>query len=76
MCALLLDLSAAFDTVNHSILLTFVREYVGVDGSAINLFDSFLTEMTQCVSVESVLSEFNALVCGIPQGSVLGPIEF
>ena len=76
VCLILLDLSAAFDTVDHSILLTFLREYVGLGGSVINLFESYLTGRTQCVSVEGVLSELNELVYGVPQGSVLGPIEF
>ena len=76
VCLILLDLSAAFDTVDHSILLTFLREYVGLGGSVINLFESYVTGRTQCVSVEGVLGELNELVYGIPQGSVLGPIEF
>ena len=72
----LLDLSAAFDTVDHTILLTFLKEHVGVDGDALKLFESYLTGRTQCVSVEGVLSELSELLYGVPQGSVLGPIEF
>ena len=73
---ILLNLSAAFDTVDHSIILTFLREYVGLGGSAINLFESFLIGRTQCVLVKGVLSKLNELVYGVPQGYVLGPIEF
>ncbi len=72
----LLDLSAAFDTVDHEILLKFLEDYIGLDGSVLKLFDSYLSGRTQCVSISGVLSEFSDLLYGVPQGSVLGPIEF
>ncbi len=72
----LLDLSAAFDTVDHNILLDFLRDYVGLDGVVFQLFKSYLSGRTQCVSVEGILSEFSELAYGVPQGSVLGPIAF
>ena len=75
VCLILLDLPTALDTVDHSILLTFLRDYVRLDGSIINLFKAYLTGRTQCVSVEGVLSELNELVYGVPQGSILGPIK-
>ena len=68
---ILLDLSTAFDTVNHSILLNFHRAHVGVDGCALRLFESYLTEKAQCVSVDGVLSELSDLAYGVPQGYVL-----
>ena len=76
VCLILLDLSAAFDTVDHTILLTFLRDYVGLEGLALNIFQSYLSDRTQCVSIDGVLSELSELICGVPQGSVLGPIEF
>ena len=76
VCLILLDLSAAFDNVDNSILLALLRENFGLDGFAIKLFEYYLTARTQCMYVEGVLSELNELVYGVPQGSVLGPIEF
>ena len=76
MCLILLDLSAAFDTVDHTIFLTFLHEHIGVGGHALELFRSYLSGRTQCVSIEGVLSELSELAFGVPQGSVLGPIEF
>jgi hypothetical protein len=73
---ILLDLSAAFDTVDHKILLDFLRDYVGLDGPVLKLFQTYLASRTQCVSIKGVLSELSELAYGVPQGSVLGPIEF
>jgi hypothetical protein len=72
----LLDLSAAFDTVNHSILLSFLENHVGVTGSALNMFRSYFMDRTQCVSIKNILSSVTDLTQGVPQGSVLGPILF
>jgi hypothetical protein len=72
----LLDLSAAFDTVDHEILLAFLRDHIGLDGSVLQLMKSYLVGRTQCVSVLGVFSELCELLYGVPQGSVLGPIEF
>ena len=76
VCLIMLDLSAAFDMVDHSILLTFLKEHVGLEGKALDLFTSYLAGRTQCVSIKGVLSKLNELLCGVPQVSVLGPIEF
>ena len=73
---ILLDLSAAFDTVDHTILLSFLKDYIGLDGPALKLFETYLTNRTQCVSIKGVLSELSELAYGVPQGSVLGPIAF
>ena len=65
-----------YDTVDHDILLDFLRDHIGLDGSVLDLFRSYLSGATQCVSVAGVLSELSEVMFGVPQGSVLGPIEF
>ena len=72
----LLDLSAAFDTVDHTILLSFLEHHIGLSGSVLGLLQSYLTGRTQCVSVDNILSDVSSLEFGVPQGSVLGPIAF
>ena len=72
----LLDLSAAFDTVDHTILLDFLVHQIGLGGPVLNLFKSYLSGRTQCVWTEGVLSELCELAFGVPQGSVLGPLAF
>ena len=76
VCLVLLDLSVAFDTIDHTILLTFLKEHIGLGGPVLDLFQSYLSGRTQCISIEGVLSELKELVDGVPQGSVLGPLEF
>jgi hypothetical protein len=72
----LLDLSAAFDTVDHSILLQRLQTSFGMDGKALGWIGSFLTGRTQAVSYQGVTSGYNLLRFGVPQGSVLGPLLF
>ena len=72
----LLDLSAAFDTVDYEILLNLFEACLGIEGRAVSFFQSYLTQCTQCVSVGNVTSELVNLVYGVPQGSVLGPLKF
>ena len=77
VCALvLLDLTAAFDTVDHSILLTVLKERFGVQKGVFDWFSSYLEGQTQCVSAPTWRSEPVELTCGIPQGSILGLIKF
>ena len=71
----LLDLSAAFDTINHAILLTELHR-IGVQDEAHRWIESYLTDRTQCVTVNDHLSGVMRPKHGIPQGSVLGPLFF
>ena len=73
---LMLDLSAAFDTVDHSILINRLKNRLGIDGMALNWFKSYLTQRKCRVVINGTQSQFTNLDCGVPQGSVLGPILF
>jgi hypothetical protein len=72
----LLDLSAAFDTIDHSILLSRLNKLYGISGSALDWFASYLLGRTQTVLVDGKTSHPASLSFGVPQGSVLGPIMF
>ena len=68
----MLDLSAAFDTVNHNILLTRLNEELGICGLALEWFRSYLAKRGQRVSIDGSLSESFSLEYGVvPQGSCL-----
>jgi hypothetical protein len=72
----LLDLSAAFDTVDHRILLRRLRQSIKVDGAALAWFESYLTDRTVRVSVDGHYSDEATVDCSVPQGSILGPRQY
>ena len=73
-CVVLLDLTAAFDTVEHEILIAHLEQWVGISGTALQWFRSYLSHRTFCVSLDDSVSSTAPLSCGIPQGFVLGPV--
>ena len=73
---LLLDLSAAFDTVDHKILLNRLSTRFGITGAALSWFSSYLSNRYQFVNIRGQRSSNRPLKCGVPQGSVLGPILY
>ncbi len=72
----LLDLSAAFDTIDHKILLNRLSDRCGIKGKALAWLNSYLTNREQYVTVNGHSSKTHPLEFGVPQGSVLGPILF
>ena len=70
-----LDIKKAFDTVDHKILINKLYFY-GVAEQELDLFRSYLTDRVQCCSVTGVSSGFKNITCGVPQGSLLGPLVF
>ena len=70
---LMLDLSAAFDTIDHDILLSRLCNVYDITGNALDWFRSYITGMIQRVVIEDSVSVDQVLDFGVPQGSVLGP---
>ena len=70
-----LDFSKAFDTVDHDILLTKLYHY-GIRGNALQWFKSYMSERKQFVTYNGTSSSMKTICCGVPQGSILGPILF
>ena len=72
---LLLDLKAGFDVIEHSILISKLKEY-GLSEVTISWFENYLENRSQCVQIESSISELKHVPWGVPQGSILGPLLF
>jgi len=70
-----LDLSRAFDTLDHSILLSKLQ-HIGIRGISLNLINSYLSNRKQFTTFLNVNSNTTTLKCGVPQGSILGPLLF
>ena len=73
---LLLDLSAAFDTIDHEMLLARLSSWFGIKGKVLSWMRSYLIDRSQFVKVPGATSSKSQIQCGVPQGSVLGPLLF
>ena len=70
-----IDLSKAFDTINRNILLDKLKSY-GMRGIVNNWFKSYLDNRQQYVQIDESKSRHLKIICGVPQGSMLGPLLF
>ena len=73
---IVLDLTAAFDTVCHTLLLNWLETLLGITGTPLSWFKSYLTARQQFESISSFKSPTSPLSHGVPQGSVLGSLLF
>ena len=73
---LFFDLPAAFDTIDHQLLLTRLSSTFGLNGLALRILTSYLTDRSQSVSIDSHFTAPSPVQTGVPQGSVLGPLLF
>ena len=70
-----IDLSKAFDTVHHEILIKKLQ-YYGIDGTALKWFESYLSNRKQYISSQDISKNCLDIICGVPQVSILGPLLF
>ena len=74
-CGIFLDFSKAFDTINHDILVSKLYRY-GIRGNPLRWFENYLYNRNQVVKIGDTISSSQTIICGIPQGSTLGPLLF
>ena len=72
----LLDLHAAFDTVDHGVLFSRLEQMFGLVGKVFEWFRSYLKERSQRLSIQDALSDVLCLIVSVPQGSVIDPLIF
>ena len=72
----MLDLSPAFDTVDHQRLLFKLKHYFGINGNVLKWLTSYLNNRTSAVVINNIYSTKMSLHFGVPQGSILGPLLF
>ena len=70
---ILVDLHKAFDTINHDMLLKKLS-IIGFSGRTVKWFQSYLSNRKLAVNLENFFSEVSSISCGVPQGSILGPL--
>jgi len=75
-CSLFIDCSKAFDTVDHEVLQKKMEMNFGIRGIPLMLMKSYLSNRRQFTFVQNLASKINKIICGVPQGSTLGPLFF
>ena len=65
-CLVLLDLSAAFDTIDHDKLFYILEKYVGIGGSSLRIIRLYFSDRTHRVQIDGIMSDFASLLCGVP----------
>ncbi len=73
---ILLDFSSAFDTIDHQLLIDHLCNHYGIKGTPLRWFISYLRNRTQSVAIKECVSDSISVTCGVPQGSVAGPVLF